>query len=46
MGSVLPQGTSSRGEQAANRAWLREQMNPYFFIAMKDEPEALDHSHA
>jgi glutamate dehydrogenase len=28
-------------EQAANRRWLREQMNPYFFIAMKDEPEAL-----
>ncbi len=28
-------------ERAANRRWLREQMNPYFFIAMKDEPEAL-----
>jgi glutamate dehydrogenase len=23
------------------RRWLREQMNPYFFIAMKDEPDAL-----
>ena len=29
------------GEPAANRTWLREQMNPDFFIAMKDEPEAL-----
>ena len=28
-------------ERAENRRWLREQMNPYFFIAMKDEPEAL-----
>lgn len=29
------------GELAANRAWLRQQMNPHFFIAMRDEPEAL-----
>ncbi|ABB31959.1 Glutamate dehydrogenase [Geobacter metallireducens RCH3] len=28
-------------ERAENRLWLREQLNPYFFIAMKDEPEAL-----
>ena len=28
-------------ETAANRRWLREQMNPYFFIAMKDEPLAM-----
>ena len=25
---------------AANRRWLREQMNPYYFITMKDEPQA------
>ena len=34
--------TDHRGCVAANRAWLREQMNPYFFLAMKDEPEALE----
>lgn len=28
-------------ERAANRQWLREQMNPYFFVSMKDEPEAM-----
>ena len=30
-----------RGEQSGNRRWLRAEMNPYFFIAMKDEPEAV-----
>ena len=30
------------GDEKNNRDWLREQMNPYFFIAMKDEPEALE----
>lgn len=25
-----------------NRRWLREQMNPYFFLNMKDEPGALE----
>lgn len=34
--------TSVRHEQAENRRWLKEQMNPYFFIAMKDEPEAME----
>lgn len=29
------------GELAENRAWLRQQMNPHFFLAMRDEPEAL-----
>ena len=24
-----------------NRQWLQAQMNPYFFVAMRDEPEAL-----
>ena len=28
-------------EIAANRKWLREQINPFFFVAMQDEPEAL-----
>ena len=32
----------SRNEQAENHRWLKEQMNPYFFIAMKDEAEALE----
>ena len=32
---------SQSAERAENRLWLREQLNPYFFIAMKDEPEAL-----
>uniref|UniRef100_A0A831UFM9 Amino acid dehydrogenase n=1 Tax=Geobacter metallireducens TaxID=28232 RepID=A0A831UFM9_GEOME len=32
---------SPSAERAKNRRWLKEQMNPYFFIAMKDEPEAL-----
>lgn len=27
-------------ELAANRRWLREEMNPYYFISMKDEPLA------
>ncbi|BEH10454.1 MULTISPECIES: NAD-glutamate dehydrogenase domain-containing protein [Geobacter] len=34
-------GRTHTAERAENRRWLREQMNPYFFIAMKDEPEAL-----
>ena len=28
-------------EAVKNRRWLREQLNPYFFIAMKDEANAL-----
>lgn len=28
-------------ETMENRNWLMEQMNPYFFVAMKDEAEAL-----
>ncbi len=31
-----------RDEVTAQRNWLREQMNPYFFVAMQDEPEALE----
>ncbi len=31
----------ARGERTANRRWLKEQMNPYFFVAMQDEPAAL-----
>jgi len=27
-------------ELATNRHWLREQMNPYYFVSMKDEPLA------
>lgn len=29
-------------EFSDNSRWLREQMNPYFFVAMQDEPEALE----
>ena len=25
---------------SANRRWLRESMNPYYFISMRDEPKA------
>jgi len=28
-------------ESSENSRWLREQMDPYFFVAMNDEPEAL-----
>ncbi len=28
---------TAAGALAANRRWLREQMNPYYFISMKDE---------
>jgi len=37
-----PHGGNPRGDMTANRAWLREQMSSYFFVAMKDEPEALE----
>jgi glutamate dehydrogenase len=30
------------GELTDNSRWLQEQMNPYFFVAMQDEPEAID----
>ena len=36
--TVVKSGAGS--ELAANRRWLREQMNPYYFISMKDEPLA------
>ncbi|BDV44583.1 amino acid dehydrogenase [Geotalea uraniireducens] len=41
MSAATTAGRTQRAEQAENRRWLREQMNPYFFIAMKDEPAAL-----
>jgi len=37
-------GTSTRvtlNDRRENRSWLMEQMNPYFFVAMNDEPEAM-----
>lgn len=30
-----------RSGKHANRSWLREQMSPYFFVSMRDEPNAL-----
>ena len=32
--------TRCKADIIANRRWLREQMNPYYFITMKDEPLA------
>ncbi|MBU5636948.1 NAD-glutamate dehydrogenase [Geomonas sp. Red69] len=32
---------SAASELSENRKWLREQINPYFFTSMQDEPEAL-----
>ncbi len=32
---------SSQNNRASNRRWLRAEMNPYFFTALGDEPEAL-----
>ncbi|WP_243372472.1 NAD-glutamate dehydrogenase domain-containing protein [Geotalea sp. SG265] len=29
------------GGEQENRRWLKEEMNPYFFVSMKDEPHAL-----
>ena len=34
-------GSNRHAEIAENRRWLREQINPYFFTAMQDEPQAL-----
>lgn len=39
--SLTPENTSRNATRSDNRCWLREQMNPYFFITMKDEPEAM-----
>ena len=41
MGSKAAKQRSASVEIAENRKWLREQINPYFFIAMRDEPDAL-----
>ncbi|WP_026843215.1 NAD-glutamate dehydrogenase domain-containing protein [Citrifermentans bremense] len=32
---------ATSAELAANRKWLKESISPYFFSAMRDEPEAL-----
>lgn len=37
---MLVSGRRRAGTQACRR-WLRAQMNPYFFVAMRDEPAAL-----
>ena len=41
MGSTSTDKKSASVELAENRRWLKEQINPYFFTAMQDEPEAL-----
>jgi len=41
MDSKSARKRSTSSEIAENRRWLREQINPYFFMAMQDEPEAL-----
>ena len=38
---IKPGKRTRNAEQAENRRWLREWMNPYFFISMKDEPKAV-----
>lgn len=37
----MPPSPSSQNNRTANRRWLRAEMNPYFFTALGDEPEAL-----
>ena len=40
---VATLGSKSNGDQCiTNSRWLKEQLNPYFFVAMKDEPEAIE----
>ncbi|GFO58264.1 amino acid dehydrogenase [Geomonas silvestris] len=41
MGSTAATSKDRHAEILANRKWLKEQLNPYFFTAMQDEPEAL-----
>jgi len=41
MGSTITEKKSASVELAENRKWLKEQINPYFFTAMQDEPDAL-----
>ncbi|HBG04372.1 MAG: amino acid dehydrogenase [Geobacteraceae bacterium GWC2_58_44] len=41
MSSTTAGKGSAPAELAENRKWLREQLTPYFFTAMQDEPEAL-----
>jgi glutamate dehydrogenase len=42
MGSTATKTRTAAGQIAENRKWLREQINPYFFTTMRDEPEALN----
>lgn len=40
---VAALGSKINGDQyISNSQWLKEQLNPYFFVAMKDEPEAIE----
>jgi len=41
MSHIVRRRGGASGTLAANRSWLKEQMNPYFFVAMQDEPAAL-----
>ena len=41
MGQSLHAHHSGRRSRSANWRWLQEQMNRYFFLAMRDEPGAL-----
>jgi glutamate dehydrogenase len=41
MGSTAANSRRISDQIAENRKWLKEQVNPYFFTAMQDEPEAL-----
>ncbi|TLM68115.1 MAG: amino acid dehydrogenase [Deltaproteobacteria bacterium] len=41
MSRPMQSGPPSMGARSVHRRWLKAQMNPYFFVAMRDEPEAL-----
>ncbi len=41
MNAAKVSATAKQDELHGNRAWLMKQMNPYFFVAMNDEPEAI-----
>ena len=41
MNAPATERQSRQTERMKNRNWLRNQLNPYFFISMKDEPKAI-----
>lgn len=41
MSATKVSATVKQDDRRRNRDWLMKQMNPYFFVAMNDEPEAI-----